>query len=501
MLNKNITEAFSALNILDEETFSFDKNGAEKLAQFMDGDMEPGFEPIIDSEAHSEEELKDSYVGKVILSCQICHTLSYKDPADVVVDEESNTVNIDEECLYCGSTDGYKVVGQVADFCKDDKCEDESDVEEEPADEDNSDDVDVESEETVEDEEVAEEEKKEITEDIDDYEDEDVFDVIYGKLTCDGELYTKDRHGNKTTTRTNDGLGYKQDQVSSAKNSQGIYCISVKANSKEELDEAIKMAKHYDCDIEIKMNGKSDPYKYTLLIDYGSGDIEKIMADANRLGYDDESETEVDATIVNESFEKVDIETEDQKMTMTQDESGKVTVITEPKAEEETEASEEVIAPVSDEIKAEIETNSNEEESEVSADTSDEINIEFDEFDEESFDNLGESYLKRVYENVENFKTTSGKITDSQLMLEGIITFKSGKKAKTNFVFESHSATKRGKLKFTGSNKQLSEGKKAFTLTGSIADKKLISESFTYNYKAKDANTGSETRLYGTVRK
>lgn len=499
MLNKSITEAFSALNILDEETFSFDKNGAEKLAQFMDGDTEPGFEPIIDSEAHSEEELKDSYVGKVILSCQICHTLSYKDPADVVVDEESNSVNIDEECPYCGSTDGYKVVGQVADYCKDDNCKDETDTEEQPADEGDSDEVDVESEETAEDEEVIEtkEEKKEITEDIDDYEDEDIFDAIYGKLTCDGELYTRDRHGNKTTTRTNDGLGYKQDQVSSAKNSQGVYCISVKANSKDELDAAIKMAKHYDCDIEIKMNGKNDPYKYTLLIDYGSGDIEKIMADADRLGYDDESET----TAIRESFEKVDIETEDQKMTMTQDESGKVTVITEPKDEEKTEASEEVIAPVSDEVKTEIETNSNEEESEASADNSGEIDVEFDEFDEESFDNLGESYLKRVYENVENFKTTSGKISDSQLMLEGIITFKSGKKAKTNFVFESHSATKRGKVKFTGSNKQLSEGKKAFTLTGSITNKKLISESFTYNYKAKDANTGSETRLYGTVRK
>ena len=124
-----------------------------------------------------------------------------------------------------------------------------------------------------------------------------------------------------------------------------------------------------------------------------------------------------------------------------------------------------------------------------------------DEFDEESFDELGESYLKRIYENVESFKTCNGKITDTELMLEGIITFKSGKKAKTNFTFESRSATKRGKVKLVGSNKQLSEGKKAFTITGNVTNKKLITESFTYNYKATDAKTGKSTRLYGTVRK
>ena len=84
-------------------------------------------------------------------------------------------------------------------------------------------------------------------------------------------------------------------------------------------------------------------------------------------------------------------------------------------------------------------------------------------------------------------------------MLEGIITFKSGKKAKTNFVFESAHKTKSGKLKFLGENKQLASNK-SFTLTGHTEGKKLVVESFNYKYALKDAE-GNSKQLYGTVKK
>ncbi len=196
-----------------------------------------------------------------------------------------------------------------------------------------------------------------------------------------------------------------------------------------------------------------------------------------------------------EDFERVDIETDREKMSMTSDENGKVTVTTEPKEENKMKETDEVIAPVSDELKAEFKSTEEETENENGY-----TDVEFDEFEEKDFDELGESYLRKVYENVRGFKTTKGSINGNQLKLEGVITFKSGKQAKTNFIFEAYNATKSGKLKFIGENKQFATGKKSFTLTGSVSGNKLVCESLNYSYVGKSAD-GTSKRLYGTVRK
>lgn len=182
-----------------------------------------------------------------------------------------------------------------------------------------------------------------------------------------------------------------------------------------------------------------------------------------------------------EEIESVSIETDKEKISMDSTEEGKVTVTTEPK--------EEMIAPIEDEVSAKFKT--------------DDDNIEevdFDEFDEKDFNELGESYLKNVYDNVKSFKTTKASLSGDRIKLEGLITFKSGKQGKTNFIFESYKATKTGKLKFIGENKQLAKGRKSFILTGRAEGKKLVCESLTYNYKTK-AKDGSLKRLYDTVKK
>lgn len=170
---------------------------------------------------------------------------------------------------------------------------------------------------------------------------------------------------------------------------------------------------------------------------------------------------------------------------------------------EEVESEEEkddsaVLEPVSDEVKDEIEANS--ETAEVVDDESGE-EIDIDEFDETTFDDLGESYLNRVYDNVKDFKTVKGYVDGNKIMVEGLITFKNGKTIGTTFLFESSYVTKRGKYKFIGENLQFSNKKNAFILTGDIKDKKFITESFTYNYTAKDAKTGNSKRVYGRVKK
>ena len=200
-------------------------------------------------------------------------------------------------------------------------------------------------------------------------------------------------------------------------------------------------------------------------------------------------------------------------MRMSQDSvTGKTIIETEPKRRASSTKS--TIEPLDAKTKATIEANSEEteEEEEISSEEEaikaaeeeevapTEEEVEIDEMDEETFDKLGESYLKKVYDNIDSYKTTSGKIMGNTLMLEGLLTFKSGKKVKTNFIFESSHKTKKGKLKFLGENKQITNNKKAFTLTGSVKDKKLILESLTYNYKGKDAKTRKSVSLYGTVK-
>lgn len=159
------------------------------------------------------------------------------------------------------------------------------------------------------------------------------------------------------------------------------------------------------------------------------------------------------------------------------------------------------IQPVDDETQAEIETNSEVESEEDEDSSGDETaEEEVDEFDETDFDELGESYLKSVYNNVESFKTTKGYLDKDKIKLEGIISFKSGKKAKTSFVFEGYSKTARGKYKMIGENLQLTSRKNAFILTGSVKNRKLCLEALTYNYSAKDAKSGKSVRVYGTKR-
>lgn len=206
-----------------------------------------------------------------------------------------------------------------------------------------------------------------------------------------------------------------------------------------------------------------------------------IVADA--LNYTDEdlvNEFLVEKTL-KEDMQNISIETDKEK----------INISSEPK-EEEVKSDDEMIAPLEPETEEEFKSEVEETEPEYS-------DVDIDEFEESDFDELGEKYLRRVYENVKSYKTTKGSTQGNTLKLEGVITFKSGKEAKTNFVFEAKSITKTGKLKFLGENKQFARGKQAFTLTGRADGKKLIAESLTYNYRAKNPETKESKRLYGTV--
>ena len=142
---------------------------------------------------------------------------------------------------------------------------------------------------------------------------------------------------------------------------------------------------------------------------------------------------------------------------------------------------------------ADVTTNLKEEKEDESDDEeSEEIEIEEQEFNEDDIDELDEcslnkhidGYLKEVYSNVKSYKTTDCKLKDGKLIVEGKISFNSGKEKLT--MFEFLPAYCEGNLFFEGYNKDFSEDK-AFTLNCSINESKtLVTESFGYKYKINE---------------
>ena len=144
-MNNYLNEAFKQLEMLNEEEFNLnDKDAVKDMKDFMGIDVDDSVE-VIDPNAETEDDLEDSYVGKVILDCVVCHSKQYKDPNEVVIDD-GELANVGEECPFCYTSDGFKVVGQVAPFDESDEDDDDQDEDDDyDEDEDEDDDSEFES--------------------------------------------------------------------------------------------------------------------------------------------------------------------------------------------------------------------------------------------------------------------------------------------------------------------------------------------------------------------
>lgn len=379
-MSKNyLSEAFKEMELLESDSFSFNKTGAAELGNFMEDDTLDDFETVIDPEALTEDELQDSYIGMGILACDVCHSMIYKAIEEIAIDEESQLANVGQLCPYCFNGDGFKIVGKVAPF-------------EDITVETDSDDVNVKV----------------------DGKDVEVSPAEVDEMKVEEEIESEQKFPVQSP------IGEVREDLQKAPRKRWTRVTEEVNNSENELTEGME-------DISIT----------------------------------------TDDTVI--------------KVKATPREDKETIVPVEP-------AEVEAAAPV-EELPAE-----EGEESEMT-------DVDIEEIDEQGFDELGESYLKKVYENVQSYKTVSGSLRGNKIKLEGLITFNSGKKAKTNFIFEAKEMTKKGKLKFIGENVNLTNNKRAFTLTGRAEGKKLICENFNYNYLAKDAKSGNSKRLYGTIKK
>lgn len=622
-MSQIINEAFQELKGLNEDTFSFNKEGFDRLQSFLTRDLTDETVEIIDPEAENNGELKPNYLNDCVLECCVCHDLIYKNPKDIVVDEETQKVNVDEECPHCYNAGGFKVIGQIKPLVDEASLTVTVD----------GDDVEVKEAEKTE---AKEDASEKLIEGTIRRQHLDVWSLIYEQLTDPGylvpvegkqrqivaglypyqrvssdgenivvealteeelqpakgvvdkfkdqgasymvkkEKYTRypyklvitapysddmveslredvrsdslkreltsfldDREYDTSDPGVKDYIDNAAEYIQMSRDAGNTYSVEewykdTKENYPEDLkelkkkdstysnieDEVLKIFDENDFDVEDEEVKKYAEAAAEYIEDarnqWPQYSVEEWFEDTKENYPEDLDELKKVNESLKESFEKATIETADSKLSMESDDSGKVTVVSEPKkVDEDTYEGPETIAPVAEETADVIEANTEESKSEETPEEEEESmedvetekdmpedseDIDIDEFDENEFNSLGESYLKEVYNNVDSFKTVRGYINGDSLKLEGVITFKSGKKLNTSFLFESNLITKTGKVKLLGENLQFAQRKNSFTLTCSVKDKKLVMEALTYNYNAKDASTGKSKRIYGTVK-
>ena len=486
-----LAEAFQKLSLLKEDDFDItaDRDVVDELKSFVADDVEEiPEEPVIDLDAESEDELADNYVGKVILECECCHTRLYKEEAEVFVDEESGLANVDEECPVCNNAMGYTVIGKIEKFDEEpveDEEDDEidfSDAENEPADE-----APVES---LRDRLKKKAALKEAKEDV---------CPECGQNPCVCEKCDEGCEGEECDEACE---GEECDEAcdSELKEATGMDALRRKYGGKaktEACEEAIEEELNLD-DVELK-----------------SEDSVKL---------EDPEQDPVLEESLNEDIENISVDTDDTHLDMTTNEDGGVDIHTSPidKGAEE-------IVPLSDEEQDEILANEPEgEEDEFPLDDLDfemepeegefeeeplegeeeeeeeiaEESWDINDFDEHNFNDLCESYLRKVYENVNTFETTAIRDQDDQLVVEGIIKFKNDKQMKSSFVFTEANETKSGRIVLEGYNATFSNQPKSFKVKGSLKNNNYIAESMSYNYTVKNLVEGQteKSKVFGRVR-
>ena len=589
-MSQYINEAFKQFRLLESEDIDLSPTGLDTLDTFMNQAMLDEDVDIIDLEAEAEEDLKKSYIGKVICDCNVCHSNIFYNKEDIVIDEHG-VVNPEDECPYCMSLDGYTIVGEIKPY-------EEGVTEEEPEDDVDLD-VDLEGNEEAEEPIEIESEEDDDDENEDDDLDESLTEAFsegqrvyikpnkrFGKIkshikndlyeveTYDGEdknlpdrvdtYYASDLELNESLPLSGVAKLKGKSTLRRRDEHDGCKCILGRNNTElsgdEDLHESIddtyndvmtpeEARKYWDSEkdsdpVLAEFDNFQDWYDESVkngyikesitestekfeIVPAGSGKwkVLKNSVDGGRVSKDsrividaDTKEEAKEILLANgfkaeellESIENVSIDTEDETMTMTTKEDGGVVIETSPKEEfEETfeeeeptelENGDEMIAPLDPETEDELGI-TDESEEDMGFDFGEETpeeDVDIDEFDEETFDGLGESYLRRCYENVNSFKTTNVICNENLLTVEGNIGFKSGNVKKTSFIFEAKESNN-GKYVFEGYNNEINIGKKAFRLNCSIDNKKIIPESLNYNYRSKN-DLNESVKLHGTVK-
>lgn len=521
-----LTEAFKELKMLNEEDYNLNnKDEIEDMHDTVFNQLDDKSIDIIDPNAQSIDDLEDSYIGKVILDCNVCHSKIYKDLSEVVIDDESSLANIDEECPYCYSTDGYKIIGEVASY-------DGASLEDD-ADEDDEDDEDEHDEDDADEDDADEDDEDSINEGI-------LGKAVGGNLvgsTVGAGLGTAlgsvagvpgmiaggiagSALGGSAGSKLAAGSELLKDDIAPSKGQRkfkhlkSIDECNASNNSKSQLSNKIYKSKKANeglkhlkksfkknisesqcsqCDqVADILQNRTQPRGFKFLS--SNGVVGEVQYNGAKYAFRKRNDgtykvmTSADAgwnwsdTLYKESIEDINVNTTDGSVKVDQSE-GNINI-----SIEKNSLKDDKIIPVSSDVKDEIANNSEDD------------TVEFDDVDSQAFDELGESYLKKIYENVKSFKTTKSYQSGNKLVVEGKIKFTSNNVKPTQFIFENFNFNKsKSKIVMFGENAQISRGKKSFRLAGKLNENIFVPTSLRYAYSAKLDENKSQ-RITGYVK-
>lgn len=482
-----LNEAFKAMRLMESEDFDLSSiNDESDINAFIDD--EDNFDDVevevVDADANTEDDIRDSYVGKVICQCPVCKGLTYKSPDELNVDDETGLVDVGVECPTCFSDTGLEIIGEVEEFSEEETSDDTT-SEDEP-----------------------------IEDSTDESEEEDSIEEGIGGALAGAAVGKAVGHpiiGALAGNAIGNIAGNVASNVITDKILNRDKKEALEPKSKhlcdEQLDEVLPLLAPLAAGaatglasavtnkvasdlmnneaVEDEQDGEQlDEAIPVVAIKAGAKFIaahwKEILAGLEAVGVAADTIREIAAklkenNVVTEDLDSATIET-DSDIINIEPEGDSITISASGKDDEEADDGDEVIAPLSDDTQAEIE-DSAEDNTETAVPSEDDI----DDFDEESFDAQTESYLKKKFENVNSYKTSSVASSKGKLMIEGVISFKSGKNGKASFVVENVNGTKSAAvLRVKNENANLD-----FAVRGKLAKGKFTTESLNESIHSK----------------
>lgn len=431
----NLMEAFKALDQLNEDVFSVDAEGIKKLNDFMQNDDSVDELSVFDIDSTEDDVIRDDEEcneGDMILDCCVCHSKVFKPISEVVVDEESQIANAGEECPYCFSVEGYKIVGQVKA-----SGEEEASVDEEVSE---SDEDSIQGE-----PDVAEEVSDAPISDLDSDEEAEVQESVKDRII---KCHMKDRRiGESVDLLTKDNtiaslLRDNMDKLS------GITDVNELRDAIMDLVNESDIA-NKPAALKLKRDLYSKKSVGALLSTIGTYMTGEKVIKVGRNSTKSRKESFNHHRKIKEDVDTIHITEDDIVISMSNDES--------EHEDEDIEGSKDnfIVEPVSDEAKEQIDFNS---------------------IDRESAEDAIEESLKESFGNVKFFRCSNIVPRNNRFIVEGVIGFNSGRKRNTNFVFKPRKITESTVI-FKGYSKELKESVKSISLVCRNRGKKCIAES------------------------
>lgn len=431
----NLMEAFKALDQLNEDVFSVDAEGIKKLNDFMQNDDSVDELSVFDIDSTEDDVIRDDEEcneGDMILDCCVCHSKVFKPISEVVVDEESQIANAGEECPYCFSVEGYKIVGQVKA-----SGEEEASVDEEVSE---SDEDSIQGE-----PDVAEEVSDAPISDLDSDEEAEVQESVKDRII---KCHMKDRRiGESVDLLTKDNtiaslLRDNMDKLS------GITDVNELRDAIMDLVNESDIA-NKPAALKLKRDLYSKKSVGALLSTIGTYMTGEKVIKVGRNSTKSRKESFNHRRKIKEDVDTIRITEDDIVISMSNDES--------EDEDEGIEGSKDnfIVEPVSDEAK---------------------VQIDFNSIDRESAEDAIEESLKESFGNVKFFRCSNIVPRNNRFIVEGVIGFNSGRKRNTNFVFKPRKITESTVI-FKGYSKELKESVKSISLVCRNKGKKCIAES------------------------